>query len=47
MRQMDAAERDLYKQRLRAEIEQFRQREIMYHDKRAELLELEKEYRRN
>jgi hypothetical protein len=44
---MDAAEKELYKQRLRAEIEQFRQRELMYNDKRTELLELEKEYRRN
>ena len=47
MRQMDAAEKELYKQRLRAEIEQFRQRELMYNDKRCELLELEKDYRRN
>ena len=38
---LDEVEREMYKQKLRIEVAHFKQRQQMYAEKRAELLELE------
>lgn len=43
----DPVQRQLYKQKLRKEIENFRQREALYVAKRRELQQLEVNYRQN
>jgi len=44
---LDDNQRAMYKERLRVELAQFRERENLYTEKRAELIELELYYRRN
>ena len=47
MAQLDEVEREMYKQKLRIEVAHFKQREQLYAEKRAELLQLEQMYRKN
>ena len=44
---LDDVEREMYIQKLKIEIQRFRQREQLYAEKREELLELELQYRKN